>query len=305
MTRRVLVTGVNGFIGRQVARHFSRRGWMVAGLGHRRPGSPQAPESPASCHLEASVSLDALDALGVTPDLVVHCAGGASVSESFQDPDRDRCRTVDSTRELLEFVRLRCHRSAVVHLSSAAVYGNQAVLPIPESAPLKPVSPYGEHKVLSENLCRSYAERDGLSVAIVRFFSVYGPGLRRQLLWDASNIVSRGGNRFHGTGGELRDWVHVADAVRLIHLAADQASSSCPTFNGGAGLGVRVSDVVGRMFELRGRLDSPVFGGEPRAGDPPGYVADIDLAKAIGWEPTMALDEGLVEYCRWYTTNVN
>jgi len=73
-----------------------------------------------------------------------------------------------------------------------------------------------------EDLCLSYAGRWGIRTSVVRLFSVYGPSLRKQLLWDACEKFRRGDNTFAGTGSELRDWLHVKDAAALIATAAER-----------------------------------------------------------------------------------
>ena len=113
------------------------------------------------------------------------------------------------------------------------MYGNADALPIAESTPINPISPYGVHKQIAEELIRSYAHHFSLSVAIVRFFSLYGPGLRKQLLWDACTKIEKGDFDFYGTGHEVRDWLHVQDAARLLLTLPSHASSDAVIVNGG------------------------------------------------------------------------
>ena len=141
---------------------------------------------------------------------------------------------------LLDGVRDRAPAARVVLLSSAAVYGAARIVPTPETEPAAPSSPYGEHKRACEELCRA----SGLATIALRLFSVYGPGLRRQLLWDACCKAREGALEFAGTGDEERDWLHVDDAVALVLVAAEHASPAMPIVNGGTGIGTRVRDVV-------------------------------------------------------------
>ena len=100
--------------------------------------------------------------------------GGSSVGLSLQNPLDDFTRTVETTARLLEWTRIHAAEAKIVAVSSAAVYGGGHSRPIPESAPIRPYSPYGHHKSMMEALCRSYGENFGLRDAIVRLFSVYG-----------------------------------------------------------------------------------------------------------------------------------
>ena len=105
---------------------------------------------------------------------------------------------------VLEFSRLHAPDARIVLPSSAAVYGAVERTPIEEIDVLRPVTPYGAHKKIAEDLCASFGRYCGVKSAVVRLFSVYGPELRKQLLWDASWRVSRNENGFFGTGRELR-----------------------------------------------------------------------------------------------------
>src|SRR6185312_5873943 len=126
------------------------------------------------------------------------------------------------------FLRCYCPQATLVVPSSAAVYGAVRQIPINESGPRNPISPYGVHKKIAEDLCYSYARHFGARIALVRFFSVYGAGLRKQLLWDACNKLVVGDGRFGGHGNEVRDWLHIEDAARLLIAAAQHAAPTCP-----------------------------------------------------------------------------
>jgi UDP-glucose 4-epimerase len=153
---------------------------------------------------------------------------------------------------------------------------------------------------MGEDLCAAFGRHCGVKSAVVRLFSVYGPELRKQLLWDASCRISRNQNGFFGTGHELRDWIHVDDAVDLLLKASEHASAGCPIVNGGTGEGVSVGHVLQQLFRAFGRTDEPLFSGEARPGDPLHYLANRDRAREWGWEPTVGWRDGLSEYVRWF-----
>lgn len=300
MGKYVLVTGANGFVGRHVAKQMAHDGWLVTGLGH---GSWTREDwhrwGVAEWHV-ADVTLETLITYGGKPDIIVHCAGSGSVGFSITNPKQDFQRTVETMLAVLEFSRMCAPKARIVYPSSAGVYGVVRKLPILESDPLFPASPYGVHKRIAEQLCESYAQHFGLAVAVVRLFSVYGAGLRKQLLWDASQKIICGETDFFGTGDEIRDWLHVEDAASLLIAAAAHASTECPVVNGGAGEGVTVQAVLAELFTYFARDDIPKFSGVTRSGDPAGYLADISLSKQWGWQPTIKLSNGLREYAEWF-----
>ncbi len=287
LPRTVLVTGCNGFIGRHVARHYASLGSRVVGIG-RGNGSELAACGVSQWH-GGDISRTALSSLGERPDIVIHCAGGSSVGSSFSDPENDVRRNVGAAEAVLEFASDIPTPPSIVMLSSAAVYGAVNTLPIVEDTGLQPISPYGEGKVGIEKLSGRFAAQ-GIPIAVVRFFSVYGPGLRKQLFWDACKKFAQQDSEFNGTGEERRDWIHVDDAVRLIAAAATHASSAMPIVNGGSGASLTLRDALGRLRTAWSDAVPPLrFTGIARVGDPPGYEADITKAAALGWNPARSI----------------
>jgi UDP-glucose 4-epimerase len=279
-----LVTGAAGFIGTAVVRALTAAGYTVriAGTGSR--SDPLTPERIA-----------ALDGF----ELLVHCAGGSSVGASLQDPLGDFEKTVPPVARLLEHVRTRMPGARVVLVSSAAVYGDAEQLPTSETCRIAPLSPYGSHKRMCEELCLSYGRNHGVASVIVRLFSVYGPGLRKQLLWDACRKARAGDVTFAGTGNEERDWLHVDDAASLILAAASHAAPEVTIVNGASGTAVRVRDVVGQICRELG-APAPRFSGSARPGDPQRYVADITRARALGWSPQIDIVRGISQFVAWF-----
>ena len=298
--RRVLVTGAAGFLGRHVARHFAARGDDVVGIGHGAWSERDASTWGVRRWHAVDVEPASLLAHAGEPDIVVHCAGGSAVGASFHDPYADFQRTVATTAAILDFIRVRAPRARLVYPSSAAVYGVAERIPIAETDRLAPISPYGAHKLAAEALCASFARDFGLSVAIVRFFSLYGPHLRKQLLWDACEKLRVGAVEFSGTGAELRDWLHGEDAARLLSVAADEASPACPIANGATGIGVAIRDVVGELAALFADRAAPRFTASARSGDPQAYVATTSVAAAWGFAPTIDWTSGVRGYADWY-----
>jgi UDP-glucose 4-epimerase len=295
----VLVTGGLGFIGRHVARYMRSRGHRVIGLGHGDATTGELTQIGLHRWLPGPVSGATLDAVTEPRDVIVHCAGSSVVGRSFNDPDGELRNNVGAAADVLDFASRQKERPRIVMLSSAAVYGGVHRLPIDEDTPLQPISPYGESKQAIEHKSRQAGADEGLEIAIVRLFSVYGPGLRKQLFWDACRKLANNDGRFGGNGTERRDWLHIDDTVRLIEMAARQASTKVPIVNGGSGSSFTVSEALSRIRDLWPGAPAVTFSGEARPGDPAGYEADISRARAWNWTPAKDFSAGLADYVSW------
>ena len=299
----VWITGAAGFIGRALARALAGQGQRVLGLGHGAWTAPDLAASGLSHWVGGDVQTDhlaALARLGGEPEAVYHLAGGASVGAAEADPRADLERTVTSTGALLDWLAQAAPAAHVVAVSSAAVYGAGHAGPIPEAAPVNPLSVYGRHKAMMEALCRGHAAR-GRPVAIGRLFSVYGAGLRKQLLWDLSTRLAAGPAfiELSGTGDELRDWTAIGDIVAALPRLAALASDACPTLNVGTGRGVSVRDVAAAAIAAWGSPARLRFNGAVRPGDPFSLIADTSQALAHGVACPAPVEAGVAAYIGW------
>jgi dTDP-glucose 4,6-dehydratase/UDP-glucose 4-epimerase len=195
---------------------------------------------------------------------------------------------------------MRAGSAKLIHLSSAAVYGNPESSPIAETATLRPVSPYGVHKAMAESLCQQYASLFGVKCLSVRIFSAYGPGLRKQLFWDlyrkgqAAQTVD-----LFGTGKESRDFIFVEDVVRAIEVVALNAAFQGESINLASGASVDVATAARTLYSSLGWTRELRFSGSARQGDPLLWCADITALKAMGFVPRYTMFEGLTKVAQW------
>jgi len=300
MAKIIILTGASGFLGRYVALEYSQAGYLVLGLGNTPWDETEWRKWGISEWTTGNVDLDTIQAFRRTPDVIVHCAGGGSVGHSYSNPCGDFSSTVGSLLPVMEFIRLCAPATRLVYPSSGAIYGQAERFPIKETDLPSPASPYGTNKLIAELLCQSYARHFGIKSTIVRFFSLYGPWLRKQLLWDACLRFSKGTSEFMGTGGEVRDWLHVEDAARLMRVSADHAAAPSLVVNGASGKGVAVRDILGTLRGAFPGIPPLVFTSQAKVGDPAAYVADCSRAMALGWGPAIDLAQGVQDYAAWF-----
>ncbi len=303
----ILVTGACGFLGRHTAHYLSAMGCSVYGIGHGSFSDAELVQVGLEKWISSDITVESLSRFDLAFDAIIHCAGGSSVAKSISDPAEDFRKTVNSTLAVLEFVRTRSPGALVVYPSSAAVYGEHDNSPIGIADSLRPVSPYGFHKKIAEELCFSYRNSFGVNSAVIRFFSIYGSGLRRQLIWDACRKLSDNpdGAEFWGTGDETRDWIHVSDAARLIHACL--VSDSPPhILNGGSGIKTTIADTLRNLAEPLGMSISAVhFNGLIKKGDPMYYWADVVDSSSIGWSPQTSMEDGFRDYVDWFRAQIH
>jgi len=226
-------------------------------------------------------------------------AGSGSVGASLADPDLDLADNAGKLLRFLESVRRKLPKTRLVYVSSAAVYGEVQQLPVTESAPLRPISPYGVSKLAGESYARVYHQIYALDTLIARPFSVYGPGARKQVVWDLLVKLHSGeAAQLQGTGQETRDFVYVDDAcAALVNIAL--AGVPGLAYNVCSGRETSIADLAASLSRLAGK-PSVSFAGAARIGDPTRWCGDPSRLREIGWEAKVDLDLGLAQTLGWY-----
>ena len=287
--KRALVTGGSGFIGGAIA--ASLRADNDVRTLDTDPDPP-----PGVTGIEGDVrDARAVDEAVEGVDVVFHQAAIVSVDRSIDEPVESH--TVNATGTLRVLEAARRHGARVVAASSAAVYGDPEGVPVAETAPLEPTSPYGLNKLALDHYLRLYHDLYGLDTVALRYFNVYGPG---QTGGDYAGVIeaflraARSGEPLtvHGDGDQTRDFVHVDDVVRANLLAAETDAVGA-AYNVGTGESVTVRGLADRIRRAVGS-DSPVVHGDARDGDIRHSRADLTQAReGLGYRPTVDLGEGL------------
>lgn len=296
----VLVTGVAGFIGRYVARHFSEQGWFVIGIDNSPPEN--APLSSLSAYHRLQLPNAVLSSLlqQESPQVCIHCAGRASVGLSITDPTADFYASTMLTFEVLNALRLNAPSCRFILLSSAAVYGNPETLPVSEAQLPAPISPYGFHKWQCEQLCLEFAKIYHLPTACLRIFSAYGPGLRRQVLWDmCRKVITENSLTLQGTGKESRDFIHALDIARALSVVATFAPMQGEVYNLGTGQEVAIAKLAHIVLNALDAECTPQFDGVVPPGTPLNWQADISKLKGLGFTASVPLDRGVKTFANW------
>lgn len=298
MSKTALVTGGAGFIGSHVVEHLLANGWRVRVLddlstGHR---ANLAAVMDKIEFVHGSVTDGAVVTRAVTEaEVVFHLAAKVFVPESFEKPAEYEWVNVHGTALLLQAAKAAGVRRVVLS-STCAVYGDTTDLPIKETTPPKPLSPYATTKLAAEELGRKVAA-DGLAFTALRYFNVYGPRQDPRSMY--SGVISRFADALkkgeqpvlYGDGIQTRDFISVRDVARANLLAANQTDSTFAVYNIGTG---RETKISGLLQLLAGTRDVTPIRGPARPGDIQRSVAESDLARtAIGFAAQMPIEAGV------------
>ena len=298
----ILITGVAGFLGRTLARHYFELGWKVIGTDIIAPEN--SPTSFLIRYLCTNLPNPSFVQLlkDTKPSVCIHCAGRASVGASIRQPYEDYIQGPELTFYVLNCLHEVTPECRFVFLSSAAVYGNPPVLPIQEATLPAPISIYGFNKWQSEIICREFFEVYQQPTASVRIFSAYGPGLRRQVIWDICEKTSSGDTlNLQGTGKESRDFIHSQDIGKGIEIVAKSAGMSGEAYNLGSGRQITISFLANLALDyLQSGKKKISFDNIETIGNPLNWQADIQKIKQLGFSPNIPFEKGLHAYITWF-----
>lgn len=315
-TSRTLVTGAGGFIGSTLVELLVRRGIRVRAFVryNSRSDLGRLGDLPSDVLDEVDVYFgdlqnpEALERSVDGCDAILHLGALIPIPYSYRHPREYLFSNVDGTINVLEAGR-RAEVRRIVQVSSSEVYGTARTVPISESHPLNPQSPYAASKVAADQLALSYWRSFGTPVVLARPFNTFGP--RQSARAVIPTVISQALTRDRIELGSLtptRDFTFVTDTAAALARCAEVAGVEGMTFNFGTGEEHSVADVVEGVLEIVGRR-IPVVATDERHRPPDSeverLVADATEAnRALGWRPTMQFADGLNETVRWIQDNL-
>jgi dTDP-glucose 4,6-dehydratase/UDP-glucose 4-epimerase len=298
---KVLILGSTGFIGSHLVNHFCENKNIVFGCDLVELDSRDYNYS------KLSVLSSDFEQLFINHsfDVCINASGSGNVGYSIENPLSDFEANSLSVFKILDCIKKHQPSCKYLHISSAAVYGNPLRLPIIETDELSPLSPYGFHKLISETICKEFHQLFGIRTAIIRPFSVYGNGLKKQLLWDICKKLDTNNDiELYGTGRESRDFIHVNDLVHIVDLIIASATFENDVFNVANGEETNIQ-YLATIFKQYFKGKEISFSGKTKNGDPLNWKADISKIIRLGYCPKVTLEEGVINYITWYKQSKN
>lgn len=326
MTHKILVTGAGGYIGSVAAYLFLQQGYEVVALdnfctGYREPlefFKARFGDRFRYYELDLQKGPDEVFQKESNIEAVVHYAASCLVDESMKNPDKYFRNNVGGTNNLLASMA-KAGVNKIVFSSTCAVYGDAKVMPIDETLPLVPTTPYGASKKMVEEMIGWFHKLKGLEYVILRYFNVCGAaddGLIGDSKKPSSLLVQ---NAVRGALGiepfgltcpevdtpdrtPIRDYINVVD-LNEAHLAALEhlfAGGASDVFNLGTGTGNSVLEIVNKVQEVTGAKFN-VGKSAPREGDDAKKIANITKAKNIlKWQPKRSIEQSITSLVAWY-----
>jgi dTDP-glucose 4,6-dehydratase len=313
---KLLVTGGAGFIGSHYVRSVLGDAW-----GGVRPSSVVVLDKLTYAGNLANLSpvwdddrlrfvegdiLDPalVDSLVAEADVVVHFAAESHVDRSILGAADFVMTNVVGTQTLLDAAR-KHGVEKFVHVSTDEVYGSIDAGSWTEEQPLEPNSPYSASKAGSDLLARAYHRTHGVPVCITRCSNNYGPYQfpEKVVPLFVTNLVDGHTVPLYGEGANVRDWLHVDDHCRGIHLVAEKGRPG-EVYNIGGGTELTNKELTGLLLEAVGAGWERVRQVEDRLGHDLRYSVDITkISDELGYRPAVPFEEGLAETVEWYRTH--
>ena len=305
MKKRLLITGIAGFIGSRTAEMAILQGWDVVGIDSltdyydvelKRQNLQNILRTGAIQFYEVDLLDCDLESILTDVDVVLHCAAQPGVRDSWNHFDKYVASNILATQRLLE----ACTRSRVqrlVYSSSSSVYGDLQEFPVLETNHLNPVSPYGITKLAAEHLCSSYSINFDMSVVSLRYFTVYGPGQRPDMAIHRliNSAIHQTPFPLFGDGSFIRDFTFVNDVARANLAALANEIPSGTILNIAGGESTSMSELIRMVEKITGK-EVPLDRRPVQAGDVVRTGGDTTLArKFLDWTPEVSLQDGLLQ----------
>jgi UDP-glucose 4-epimerase len=308
----VLVTGGLGFIGFNLVRALQAAGAQLGVLSRSWPPRPGSVESILGgvSFFKGDIRDSALVDEAVTGrDVIFHLAGKSGPVASNASPLEDLDVNSRGMLTLLESCRTLNPGAKIVFPSSRLVYGANTEMPATEAAPTAPLSIYGIHKRAAEEYLLLYQRLHGMRATILRITNPYGPFQRPDqnrygiINWFIHEAMHDRPLTVYGKGAQLRDYIHVDDAVDAMLTAGLAPEAEGMIFNVGSGRGVSFLEMAEHVIRSAGRgrvkhIEWPSDAALVETGD---FIADISLiAERLGWKPAVRLEAGIEDVIARY-----
>ncbi|MGN1363485.1 MAG: NAD-dependent epimerase/dehydratase family protein [Methanobrevibacter sp.] len=307
--KNIVVTGGLGFIGSHIVDELmiSNSVTIIDNLSSGKIENLKNPDNKNITLIQGDLNNLDLDEILKGKDYVFHLAALASVPESVEKPLFSNSNNLDATLKLLTACKNN-NIKKVVFSSSAAIYGENPNIPLKETEPYMPSSPYAVQKAGSELYLKAFHESYGLNSVSLRYFNVFGPKQNLNSSYAAvipnfiSALLTGKQPVIYGDGEQTRDFIYVKDIVRANILACESGYNG--VVNIASGKGLSVNELYSIIKEVLGSDIEPKYE-EERLGDIKHSIADISNQSNINFKiDSNKFKDQLKETINWFKDNL-
>jgi dTDP-glucose 4,6-dehydratase len=316
-SKRVAVTGAGGFIGSHLAEALVRSGAEVTAVVRYNSRGDDGNLRHLDARTRASLRIHRIDLADVDAtrealkgaEVVFNLAAFVGIPYSYANPHDAVLNNVQSTLNVLSVAR-EAGLLKLVQTSTSEVYGSARQIPIPESHPLQPQSPYSASKIATDNISLSYYYSFNLPVTLVRPFNTYGPRQSARAIIPSVIAQALAGSEIRvGSTDTTRDFTYVEDTVRGFLLAGESPAAIGEVINIGTGRETSVEDTIALILRVLGK-EAHLVRDEHRVRPDKSEVSRLcaDIGKAerlLGYRPTVSLEEGIGRTAEWIAAHLS
>lgn len=295
--KQIIITGGSGFIATNAINFFLKKKYKVIVFTRKK----QIYKKKNLIIFTTDKNYSNIFKIKSNSNLILHLAGNASVIKSQKTNFQYIKNQIQISKNLVKF--LGDKESTIVFVSSYAVYGKNNILPSKEDSKLKPVSKYGEDKVLLERLLINETVNKKIKLLIIRFSSIYGPYLKKQVFWDiCSKIKDKNKKKINlfGTGSEKRDFIYIDDALNAIKYLLKKKNRKVEIVNCGSGKTFSVKFIVELIKKNMFSDKEIIFDKIVSSISPKIMHLNILKIKKINWAPKINIFQGVKNYVKWF-----
>ena len=303
---KVLITGSQGYVARNVCKKLSKSGITCYGIG-RGNWKKKTDFKKWGYHQNISSTINKKSLRRFKNnkfDYIIHLAGGSSPIVSMINSisnKKDFEKNVLSTRLILEYIRSSNNKIKLILMSTIAVIGNNKSNKIREDSAINPISNYTKNKVKAEKLCLKYNKDFNIDTLIIRCSSIYGPGMNKQIIHDVCLKITKNINTFFGSGEEERDFIYIDDICSFMKKIIKKSFNGYRVINIGTGKGTKIKKIIKYLSQKLRKRIKPKFNNIGLNVNPKKLIPDIKKAKKFKWKPSIQLYKGLDLYLKWFT----
>jgi UDP-glucose 4-epimerase len=298
----IFITGGTGFLGTHLTKCLVNQGHNITIFDNFSNSDPKTFQTNNQIKIIEGDILNypKLSNSMTNMDLVIHLAAQISVKDSINNPENTMKINVQGTQNLLESC-LENKISNFIAASSAAVFGNQSIMPLTEESPKNPISPYGKSKLMMEEKIIEFSKQNNINSIILRFFNLYGAGQSIQyagvITKFLENIKNNKNLEIYGKGEQTRDFIHVDDAITAFDLAIKNINyKTGEIYNVGSGQSTTILELTQSILKISGK-DLKIIHKSELEGDITHSLTSIDhITNDLSFTPKIPLEKGLKQF---------